>query len=421
MAKISLREYNSKIEHLIETGHSREAIKQSQYILRHFPLCLENYRLLGKAYLESKRYNEAVDIFQRMLMSVPDDFVSHVGLSIIADDQSRLDEAIWHMERAFETQPSNAAIQGELQRLFGRRDGVEPPKIRLTRGALAHMYVQGELYTQAVSEIRAVLANDPHRLDMKVLLAKAYYYMGMKAETNEHCSQILKSYPYCLDANRILVEILCDAPHNESTQLYRQRVSELDPYSTFTSGSIFKSYEVIDSAIMIEYGTEQKERRPDELAKGKYAESAFRVFLCHSSQDKPKVRDIYRFLTKTKNTDQLLSNLDLWLDEEKLIPGDDWDLEIRKAVRSSDIILVCLSKTSTNKEGYFQKEIREALDVAQEKPDGTIFIIPLRLEDCQVPDRLQRYEWLNYFDADAKKKLLLSIQKRANQKINDLV
>ena len=93
-----------------------------------FPKYIEAYRLLGKADLGAKRYTEAVDIFQRALMSVPDDFVSHVGLSIIADDQSKLDDAIWHMERAFEVQPSNAAIQGELQRLFGRRDGVSRPR-----------------------------------------------------------------------------------------------------------------------------------------------------------------------------------------------------------------------------------------------------------------------------------------------------
>ena len=128
MAKISLRNYNRLIENMVENGQHDEAIAHCRHILQTFPKYIEAYRLLGKAYLESKRYTEAVDIFQRVLMSVPDDFVSHVGLSIIADDQSKLDDAIWHMERAFETQPSNAAIQGELQRLFGRRDGVSRPR-----------------------------------------------------------------------------------------------------------------------------------------------------------------------------------------------------------------------------------------------------------------------------------------------------
>ncbi len=252
MAKISLRNYNRLIENLIENGQHDEAIAHCRHILQTFPKYIEAYRLLGKAYLEAKHYNEAVDIFQRVLMSMPDDFVSHVGLSIIADDQSKLDDAIWHMERAFEVQPSNAAIQGELQRLFGRRDGVEPPKIRLTRGALAHMYVQGELYSQAISETRAVLANDPQRIDMQMLLAKAYYYVNQSAEAMDSCSRLLTQYPYCLDANRILVEVLSSTQRAESAQVYRQRVIELEPYSAFVQDSLFHSDQVADTEVNLE-------------------------------------------------------------------------------------------------------------------------------------------------------------------------
>src|SRR5512142_2697224 len=208
MAKISLRMYNREIEGLIEQGQRLdEAIAHCRHILKTYPKHLETYRLLGKAYLEAKRYDAAVDIFQRVLVVVPDDFVSHVGMSIITDEKGKLDDAIWHMERAFEVQPSNAAIQAELQRLFGRRDGVEPPKIRLTRGALAHMYVQGELFPQAISEIRSVLSNDPRRIDMQTLLARAYYRNGQKAEATELCTELLSKYPYCLDANRPLAAI----------------------------------------------------------------------------------------------------------------------------------------------------------------------------------------------------------------------
>ena len=180
MAKVSLRIYNRDIENLIDQGQLDEAIAHCRHILSSYPKHLETYRLLGKSYLEAKRYDEAVDVLQRVLMAVPDDFVSHVGMSIIRDDQGKLDDAIWHMERAFESQPSNAAIQGELRRLYGRRDGVEPPKIRMTRGALAHMYVQGELYPQAISEIKSVLKEDPGRSDMESLLARACYRSGLK-------------------------------------------------------------------------------------------------------------------------------------------------------------------------------------------------------------------------------------------------
>ncbi|MFM8424557.1 MAG: tetratricopeptide repeat protein [Chloroflexota bacterium] len=252
MAKVSLRIYNREIERLIEQGHTDEAIAHCRHILKTFPKHLETYRLLGKAYLEARRYGEAVDIFGRLLMAVPDDFVAHVGLSIIRDEDNKLDDAIWHMERAFEVQSSNAAIQAELQRLYGRRDGMEPPKIRMTRGALARIYVAGELYPQAISEIRSVLAEDPQRVDMQVLLAHSYFRSGQRADASDLCNQLLKRYAYTFDANRIMVELIPSSAGVESTQVYRMHIAEMDPYSNFTKGSIFQTADVPDASVNLE-------------------------------------------------------------------------------------------------------------------------------------------------------------------------
>src|SRR5215212_3602743 len=251
MAKVSLRAYNREIETMIDSGHLDEAIAHSKHILKSFPKHLDTYRLLGKAYLEYKHYPDAVDVFSRVLVVVPNDFVSHVGMSIIRDEENKLDDAIWHMERAFETQPSNAAIQSELQRLYSRRDGVQLPRIRMTRGALAQMYVQGELYPQAISEIKSVLKEDPSRNDMQVLLSRAYYRSGLKNDAAEVASSVLRSNPYCLDANRVVVDIL-GADHPESVQAYRQRIIELDPYASQVTGSMFSSNEVPDLAVSLE-------------------------------------------------------------------------------------------------------------------------------------------------------------------------
>jgi tetratricopeptide (TPR) repeat protein len=252
MAKVSLRAYNHEIEAMIDRGHLDEAIAHCQHILKKFPKHLETYRLLGKSYLEAKRHTEAVDIFSRVLVAEPSDFVAQVGMSIIRDEQNKLDDAIWHMERAFETQPSNAAIQGELQRLYGRRDGSQPPRIRMTRGALAHMYMQGELYPQAISETKNVLEEDQGRSDMQALLAKAYFKSGQKNDAADAASIVLKRYPFCLDANRVLTEVLgSDRP--ESAEIYRKRVFELDPYASQVDGSVFQSAEVSDAAVTLEH------------------------------------------------------------------------------------------------------------------------------------------------------------------------
>jgi tetratricopeptide (TPR) repeat protein len=252
MAKISLRAYNRDIEALIEQGRNDEAIVHCRHILKKFPKCLDTYRLLGKGYLEARRFTEAEDILKRLLLAVPDDFIGNLGMSILFDEQKNINNAIWHMERAFEVQPSNTAIQGELRRLYGRRDGLEPPQIRLTRGALAQMYARGNQIPQAIAEIRAMLTEDADRMDLLVLLARVYFRGGQKVEATDTCTTLLKKYPYCLDANRIMVEILTDTSRNDSTQIYRHRVNALEPYSAFATGSLFAAGDVPDGAVILE-------------------------------------------------------------------------------------------------------------------------------------------------------------------------
>ena len=133
--------------------------------------------------------------------------------------------------------------------------------------------------------------------------------------------------------------------------------------------------------------------------------SQLKVFLCHGSEDKPIVREIYRQLRN--------DGVSVWLDEFEIIGGQEWDVEIRKAVRQSHVIIVCLSKLSTRKEGYVQKEIKVALDLADEKPEGTIFIIPLKLEDCDVPFRLSKRQYIHYFEEDGYSRLLRALRSRA--------
>lgn len=131
-----------------------------------------------------------------------------------------------------------------------------------------------------------------------------------------------------------------------------------------------------------------------------------RAFLCHSSDDKPVVRDLYYRLRD--------DGVDAWLDHEHLLPGQDWEHEISKAVRRTDLVIVCLSRNTINKVGYVQKEIKFALDVAEQQPEGSLFIVPLKLEDCDVPDRLSRWQWVNFFEEGGYERLVRALRYSAN-------
>ncbi len=253
MAKIGLRAYLREIENLIDRGQLTDAQAHCKHILSIYPKQLDAYRLLGKSYLEAQRFPEAEDLFQRVLSSVPDDFIAQIGMSVIREEESNLDAALWHMERAYEVQPSNATIMGELKRLYGRRDGAEPQKIRLTRGALVRMYARTNLFPQAVAEARAALEEDANRIDLQIILARMLFQTNQKVEASELCSRIISKYPFCLEANRILSEILPGTSKAEEARIFHDRVIALDPYATFISNNTPTSDLVPENAVQIEH------------------------------------------------------------------------------------------------------------------------------------------------------------------------
>ena len=110
----------------------------------------------------------------------------------------------------------------------------------------------------------------------------------------------------------------------------------------------------------------------------------------------------------------------MWFDEKELFPGQDWTLLIQLAVQSCDVVLICLSSAAISKKGYIHKEIQLALDIAQLQPEGSIFIIPVRLEDCIIPQRLQKFQWSNLFEKGGYAKLLSSLRERAKELERDL-
>ena len=132
-----------------------------------------------------------------------------------------------------------------------------------------------------------------------------------------------------------------------------------------------------------------------------------KVFLCHASTDKPKVRELYRYLKRR--------GINPWFDEEHLVGGQDWQVEIPKALGTSDAIIICLTKNSIDKEGYVQNEIKFALDKALSMPEGRIFLIPVKFEECEVPFSLSRYQWVDLTVESGYAKMMKALKFRASQ------
>jgi hypothetical protein len=120
--------------------------------------------------------------------------------------------------------------------------------------------------------------------------------------------------------------------------------------------------------------------------------------MSYCREDEPTVRGLYRTIRG--------AGVDVWLDVERLRPGQDWALEIERAVAQCALFLACLSRYSSNPESYVQLELNQALAIFQRIPQGEVYIIPLRLEECELPAPLKRLQWIDTFTPGGSQRVL---------------
>jgi hypothetical protein len=129
---------------------------------------------------------------------------------------------------------------------------------------------------------------------------------------------------------------------------------------------------------------------------------AVQIFLSYAREDEEKVEQLYQRLAD--------AGFKPWMDTKDILPGERWESCIQNAIRNSDFFLACLSANSVTKRGFIQKENREALNIWKEKLDSDIYLIPVRLEDCEVPESLGGFQWVNPFEEDGWTRLVRAIQ-----------
>jgi TIR domain/HEAT repeats len=119
------------------------------------------------------------------------------------------------------------------------------------------------------------------------------------------------------------------------------------------------------------------------------------IFLCYAREDFERVHSLYSLLKQL--------GLRPWFDKFDLDGGERWQGEIEKAVKNADFFLAAFSKASVTKRGFVQREYKLAMDALAERPPGDVFLIPVRLDDCELPDlfglgtRLSDLQWVDLF------------------------
>jgi len=125
------------------------------------------------------------------------------------------------------------------------------------------------------------------------------------------------------------------------------------------------------------------------------------VFISHAKEDYGVAESLYNYLTD--------NGYSPWLDKKSIRVGEDWDYAIKKALRESTFVILLLSSTSVKKRGYVQKEFKYALEYSETKLVDDIYIIPILLDNCDIPHHLKKYQWAEIDKDNAMDEILSSL------------
>lgn len=131
-----------------------------------------------------------------------------------------------------------------------------------------------------------------------------------------------------------------------------------------------------------------------------------KVFIGYVREDAAKASHLYGELAR--------HGFDPWMDRHKLLPGQNWPRAIENAIEVSDFVVTCFSRRAISKRGGFQAELRFALECARHIPLDSVYLIPVRLDECRVPAQIARQtQYIDLFpDWDAGRRRLLRVLKK---------
>lgn len=136
------------------------------------------------------------------------------------------------------------------------------------------------------------------------------------------------------------------------------------------------------------------------------------VFISHAKEDIKFAEELYEYLSE--------HGYSPWLDKKKLRAGSNWDYEIKKALKESTFVILLLSSTSVKKRGYVQREFKYALEYSETKLIDDIYIIPILLDKCQVPEQLSKFQWIEVEQDNFREGILDSLNHQRQKYLTTL-
>ena len=104
------------------------------------------------------------------------------------------------------------------------------------------------------------------------------------------------------------------------------------------------------------------------------------LFFCYARDDSAFALKLARDLTE--------AGADIWIDQVRLKPADNYELEIEKAIESADALLVVMSPRSVDRPNV-RNEVKYGRDHAK-------IIYPVLMEPCKIPIGLRLLQYIDF-------------------------
>ncbi|MDE0088161.1 MAG: toll/interleukin-1 receptor domain-containing protein, partial [Candidatus Poribacteria bacterium] len=111
----------------------------------------------------------------------------------------------------------------------------------------------------------------------------------------------------------------------------------------------------------------------------KHARKMKHVFISYCHENKTIVDRLCQALAS--------HDIHIWLDRDNIGPGTPWKQAIQQAIHHGDFFLACFSKEYNARDKTFmEEELSIAIEKFQQKLVDKIWFIPVKLNECEIPD-----------------------------------
>lgn len=121
------------------------------------------------------------------------------------------------------------------------------------------------------------------------------------------------------------------------------------------------------------------------------------VFVSYLREDAAQVDELVDGLGKC--------GIQVWLDRERIKPGERWEPAIRSAIQDGAFFLACFSRSYADRtRSFMNEELHIAVEELRKRPVDRAWFIPVRLDDCTIPsfkigaaETLDALQWVDVF------------------------